>query len=64
MKLDGILPDEQILSDDYPVYCSYLYVCDGKVKESPSSGRVKSLKIELKVNEVRNCQLAARGFFG
>lgn len=53
--------NERILEDDYPVYPSYAYVCDGKVRSSPIQGTVKTLKREFKCTEIKNCDLAGRG---
>jgi hypothetical protein len=61
MKLHGILDDEDILPDNYPVYPGYYYVCDGNVMESPIRGDVLKLKFRLAVKEVRRCNLMDRG---
>jgi hypothetical protein len=62
---DGILPDENILSDYYPVNYGYLYVCDSKVRSSPIGGgcTVRDLKRELNVKEVRRCNMIDRNLF-
>lgn len=64
--LDGILPGEEILPDDYPVHWDYFYVCDAKVRVSPIGGgsTVRHLKTALGITEVRSCDMAARGFYG
>lgn len=40
--------NEQILEDNYPVYCDYLYVCDGKIIRSDITGTVDDLKRDLR----------------
>ncbi len=40
--------DERILEDNFPVYCDYLYVCDGKVIKSDIQGTVKDLRRDLR----------------
>ena len=55
--------NEHILKDDYPVYYSYCYVCDGKVRISPIQGNVRQLKAELKVKEVKSCDIVGRELF-
>ena len=53
--------DEPILDDDYPVYAGYLYVVDGKVVVSDwHEITVRELKLRLKANEVRKCDIAGR----
>lgn len=52
--------DEPILKDDYPVYCGYCYVGDGKVVISPVSGSVAQLKLWLNLKEVRRCDIVGR----
>ena len=51
--------DENILEDDYPVYCGYCYVCDGKMMRSQITGCVKDLKKDG-VKEVRRCNIVDR----
>jgi hypothetical protein len=60
--LDGVLPGENVLPDDYPVHWEYLYVCDARVRVSPigGGGTVADLKRELNAREVRSCDIAAR----
>lgn len=52
--------DEPILLDDYPVYCSYFYIADGKVVSSPVEGDVRDLKRALKAHVIRRCDAVAR----
>lgn len=40
--------DEKELDNNYPVYCGYVYVCDGKVIKSDISGTVLDLKKDLR----------------
>lgn len=63
MQLDGVIDNEDILPDNYPVYWGYAYVCDGKVRLSPIKGDVLALKFELGVKEVRRCNLVGRGIY-
>jgi hypothetical protein len=51
---------EPILSDDYPVYCSYFYIADGTVVQSPVEGEVRDLKRALKAHVIRRCDAVAR----
>ena len=55
-----IYPNEGVLSDDYPVYFGYLYVCDGIPVSSDIQGTVNDLKRDRKAIEVRRCNMAAR----
>jgi hypothetical protein len=52
--------NEPILEDNYPVYCGYAYVADGKPVSSPVEGTVKRLKLALKATEIRRCDLVGR----
>lgn len=51
---------ENVLPDDYPVYCGYLYVADGNVISSDIEGNVKRLKAYLGAKEIRNCDIFGR----
>ena len=59
-------PSEDVLPDDYPVHWDYAYVVDGSPKLSPLGGgaTVRDLKREWRCDEIRRCDLAARGFLG
>lgn len=52
--------NERILSDDYPVYFGYLYVCDGKIIKSDRDGNVGDLKSYHNAKEVTNCDIFGR----
>lgn len=52
--------NEPILSDDYPVYCGYLYVADGKVISSDIEGTVLRLKNYLKAEVITRCDITGR----
>lgn len=54
---------ERTLEDDYPVFCGYWYVVDGKPKESDISGTVAVLKDYLKAKEIKNCDIVGRRLF-
>ena len=56
-------PSEQPLPDDYPVHWDYAYVADGEPRLSPLGGgaTVADLKIEWKCDEIKNCDIVARG---
>jgi hypothetical protein len=62
-KLDGVVEDENVLPDDYPVNWDYLYVADGKVVRSDIKGTVRDLKRDTKAVEIRRCNMAARNLF-
>lgn len=53
--------NERILPDDYPVYYGYLYVADNEVISSGIEGDIGRLKMLLKVNEIKNCDIISRG---
>ena len=53
--------EEDILEDDDNVFMGYLYVCDGNVVKSHMQGKVRDLKLTLKVKEVRRCNPFKRG---
>ena len=55
--------NEQVLEDDYPVFPSYLYVCDGEPKRSSVEGTVADLKRARGYKEVRNCDIGGRGLW-
>lgn len=61
-----VYPSEEVLPDDHPVHWDYAYVVDGCPKLSPLGGgaTVRDLKREWKCDEIRRCDLAARGFLG
>lgn len=40
--------NERELPDNYPVYCDFLYVCDGKIIKSDIQGTVRDLKRDLR----------------
>jgi hypothetical protein len=44
----GVGLNETELENDYPVYCDYLYVCDGKVVKSDVQGTIADLKRDLR----------------
>jgi hypothetical protein len=52
---------EDVMEDDMNVFIGYLYVCDGEVVKSHMEGKVRDLKLTLKVKEVRTCNPFARG---
>lgn len=52
--------NESELSNDYPVYWDYLYVCDGKVIKSNIQGTVMDLKRDTKAKVVTNCDIVGR----
>ena len=53
--------NENELSDDYPIYGNYLYVCDGKVYMSNWHGiTVAALKQKESFKQVCRCNIAAR----
>lgn len=52
--------NEPILPDDYPVYCGYLYVADGKVISSDIQATAGRLKAYLKAGEIRRCDMFGR----
>lgn len=60
--LEGVMEDEYILPDDYPIHYDYLYVCDGKVKLSPFGGGsvVRDWKRSDGFKEIRRCNMAIR----
>lgn len=50
-NMDGILPEEEILPDTYPVHWDFLYIVDdngGKVVRSDVAGTVATLKRDLR----------------
>lgn len=51
---------EPVLSDDYPVFCGYLYVCDDRVVTSDIEGTVRELKKHVNCKEVRRCDILGR----
>ena len=59
-------PNEDVLPDDYPVFCMYCYVADGHVVRSMIQGTVRQLRADIAdtwgepVKEIRRCDLAAR----
>lgn len=61
--------NEKELSDDYPVYWDYLYVCDGKVIRSDIQGTVRDLKRDLRsyskleAKVITSCDIEGRGLF-
>lgn len=54
---------ERVLPDDYPTYPGYCYVADGKVVISDIKGTVQRLKLYLKANEIRNCDIVGRELY-
>ncbi len=52
--------NEPVLPDDYPVYWDYWYVADGKPIRSNVQGTVRELKADVKVSEIRRCDIAGR----
>ena len=54
---------ERILEDDYPVYLGYWYLADGEPRQFDAgfSGCVEQLRKQWKCQEIRNCDLGARG---
>lgn len=63
--LTGLVENEKLLSDDYPVNMKYLYVMeqepgDFKVIVSPISGDVKRLKVYSKAINIYSCNLVNR----
>lgn len=61
--------NEKELSDDYPVFWDYLYVCDGKVIRSDIQGTVRDLKRDLRsyrkleAKVITSCDIEGRGLF-
>lgn len=59
--------DEKQLTDDYPVYSFYFYVCDGEVVRSYIEGTVADLKKDLREYEgkkakiITSCDIIERG---
>ena len=66
MNAKEILPTEDILPDDYPVYGDYIYIADGKIIRCDLlSGTVADLKRDLEsigisAKEIRRCDLVER----
>ena len=65
--MNEIKLNEEILSDDYPVYGNHLYVCDGKVIRCDlMRGTVRDLKKDLRdffkveAKEIRRCDIVGR----
>lgn len=58
--LTGVVENEDVLPDDYPVYGDYLYVADNQVVRSDVFGTVRTLKQAIGAAEVRRCNLATR----
>ena len=58
-------PKEKILPDNYPVHYGYLYVCDGKVRQSDLGGgqEVRHLKHLLGATEIKNCDIQGRNLW-
>lgn len=62
----GIILDEKILEDNYPVFWDYLYVVNDKVIKSDIQGTIKDLKMDLRdfynmeVTEIKNCDIYNR----
>jgi hypothetical protein len=57
---DPEFDNEPVLQDDYPVYCDYFYVADGKVIRSPVEGTVHHLKRALGAFVIQRCNAVAR----
>ena len=59
---DGIMENEDILPDDYPIHWDYCYVCDGEVRLSPFGGGavVRDWKRSDGIKEICRCNLSAR----
>lgn len=55
-----LLPGETVLTDEYPVYAGYPYLCDGEPTVSEVSGTVFDLKRAVRAKEVRRCEFLAR----
>lgn len=56
-----LFENEDVLSDDYPIYGDYLYVVDGKPYRSDYHGiTAGELKRNLKATEIRRCNFSAR----
>jgi hypothetical protein len=53
-------PNEEVLPNDYPVYCGYAYVADGTPVISMIEGTVDDLKRSDGFKEVRRCNIFAR----
>jgi len=53
--------NETVLADDYPVYPGYAYVMDGVAMASDIRGNVRDLKAKHGYNEIRRCNIVARG---
>lgn len=56
-------PSERALDDDYPIYYGYIYLMDGEPRRNWNllRGTVRDLKREYGAQEIRNCDLGARG---
>jgi len=58
-----LLSCETILPDDYPVYYEYVYIGDMKIIKNDVliRGTVRDLKEELKLKEIRRCDIFGHG---
>lgn len=52
--------NEPELTDDYPVYCGYLYIADGKLVSSDIEGNVRRLKNYLGAKVITRCDIPGR----
>jgi hypothetical protein len=59
---DGVVEDEEILPDNYPIHWDYCYVCDNEVHLSPFGGGsvVRDWKRSDGFKEIRRCNMVAR----
>lgn len=65
MMNEFVLDGENVLTDDYPVFWNYIYLCDQKPIRSDVKGSVLDLKRDLQslgyeAKEIRNCDIFAR----
>jgi len=58
---EGLEYQEDVMDDNDNVFIGYLYICDGEPVNSPMEGKVRDLKLTLKVKEVRLCNPFKRG---
>lgn len=54
-----LLKTENVLSDDYPIFASGIYIFDLVVTRSPMYGYVRDVKKQLGVEEVRRLAVEA-----
>jgi hypothetical protein len=52
---------EPVLDDCHLIFEDFIYLIDGQPRRSPITGTVRGLKRKLWANEVRRCDVIARG---